>query len=108
MNLQITSLKKIFNIRKLFDGIPNYKPNPIDIPQLNKFSTLSKTQLYKIIMEMPSRTCELDIIPMEFLKKVLVHCILAIAKVVSLSLSMGNFFKDWKLAIVRPLIKSIK
>ena len=24
-------LKKIINIRKLFDGIPNYKPNPTDI-----------------------------------------------------------------------------
>ena len=51
-------LEKILNIRKLFDGIPNYKPNPIDIPQLNKFSTLSETQFYKIIMEMPSRTCD--------------------------------------------------
>ena len=101
-------LEKILNIRKLFDGIPNYKPNPIDIPQLNKFSTLSETQPYKIIMEMPSRTCELDIIPMEFLKKVLVHCIPAIIKVVNLSLSMGNFFEDWKLDIVRPFIKSIK
>ena len=59
-------------------------------------------------MEMPSRTCELDIIPTEFLKKVLVHCIPAIAKVVNLSLSMEHFFEDWKLAIVRPLIKSIK
>ena len=59
-------------------------------------------------MEMPSRTCELGIIPMEFLKKVLAYCIPAKTKVVNLSLSMGNFFEDWKLVIVRPLIKSIK
>ena len=59
-------------------------------------------------MEMPSRTCKLDLIPTEFLKKVLDQCIPAITKVVNLSLSMGNFFKVWKLAIVRPLIKSIK
>ena len=45
---------------------------------------------------------------MEFLKKVLVHCIPTISKVVNLSLSMGNSFEDWKLAIVRPVIKSIK
>ena len=57
---------------------------------------------------MPSRTCELDIIPMEFLTKVLVHCIPTITKVVNLSLSTENFFEDWKLAIVRLLIKSIK
>ena len=101
-------LKKILNIRKLFDGIPNYKPNPINIPLLNKFSILSETQCYKIIMEMQSTTCELDIIPTEFLKKVLKHCIPAITKVVNLSLSSGHFFEDWKLAIVRPLIKSLK
>ena len=86
-------LEKILNIRKLFNGIPNYKPNPINIPLLNKFSILSEIQLYKIIMEMPSITSELDIIPIEFLKKVLVHCIPAIIKVVNLSLSLGNFFK---------------
>ena len=59
-------------------------------------------------MEMPSRTCELDIIPTEFLKKVCMHCIPVITKVVNLSLSMGHFYEDWKLAIVRPLMKSIK
>ena len=62
-------LEKICNIRKLFNGIPNYKPTPTNIPPLNKFSTLPESQLYKIIMEMPSTTCELDIIPTKFLKK---------------------------------------
>ena len=39
-------LEKICNIRKLFDGIPNYKPTPTNTPPLNKFSTLSESQLY--------------------------------------------------------------
>ena len=59
-------------------------------------------------MEMPSKTCELDIIPTEFLKKVLMHCIPAITNIINLSLSMGHFYEDWKLDIVKPLIKSIK
>ena len=59
-------------------------------------------------MDMPSKTCELDLIPTEFLKKVLVHCIDAITKVVNLSLNMGGFYEEWKLVIVRPLIKAIK
>ena len=101
-------LKKICNIRKLFDNIPNYKPTPTNTPPLNKFSTLSESQLYKIIMEMSSTTCKLDIIPTKFLKKVLSHCIPALTKVVNLSLSTGHFYEDWKLAIVRPLIKSQK
>ena len=36
------------------------------------------------------------------------HCIPAITKVVSLLLNMGDFYAEWKLAIVRPLIKVIK
>ena len=36
------------------------------------------------------------------------HCIPALTKVVNLSLGLGHFFEDWKLAIVRPLIKSLK
>ena len=57
---------------------------------------------------MPSRTCELYLIPTEFLKKVLVHCIPTITKVINLSLSTGDFSKEWKLAIVQSLIKTIK
>ena len=101
-------LKKFCNIRKLFNGIPNYIPTPTNIPPLNKFPILTESQLYKTIMEMPSTTCELDIISTKFLKKVLTHCIPALTKVVNLSLRTGHFFKDWKLAIVRPLIKSLK
>ena len=80
---------------------------PLIYHHLKKFSILSETQLYKKIMEMPSTTCELDIIPTEFLKKVLVHCIPTITKAVNFSLCLGHFFEDWKLAIVRPLIKSL-
>ena len=88
-------LEKILNIRKLFDGIYNYTPNSRDVPQINKFSTLTESQLYRIIMEMPSRTCELDLIPTEFLKKVLVPCIPAITKVINLSLNVGHFYEGW-------------
>ena len=56
-------------------------------------------------MEMPLKTCELDLIPTEFLKKVLVHHIPAITKVVNLSLNTGDFYEEWKLAIVRLLIR---
>ena len=79
-----------------------------EVPQQSKFSALTESQLYRIIMEMPSRTCELDLIPTEFLKKVLVHCIPTVTKVINLSLSTGYFYEEWKLAIVRPLIKVTK
>ena len=59
-------------------------------------------------MEMPLKSCELDLIPTEFLKRVFVHCIPAITKVIHLSLSMGDFCEEMKLAIVRPLKKTIK
>ena len=75
-------------------------PNSREVPQLNKFSTLTECQLYTVIMEICHKTCELDLIPTEFLGKILVHCIPAINKVVNLSLNMQDFFEEWKLAIV--------
>ena len=107
-NLHITSLKKILNIRKLFDGIPNYKPKSNDVPQLNRFSTLSESQLYRIIIKMPSRTCELDKnsyrIPQES------TCALYTGnnQCCQLIIKHGALYEDWKLAIGRPLIESIK
>ena len=36
------------------------------------------------------------------------HCTPAITKVVNLSLNIGDFYEEWKLAIVRPLMKAVK
>ena len=89
-------LEKILKIGKLFDGIPNYTPNSKEVPQLNKLSTLTESQLYyRKIMEMASKTCELDWIPKEFLKKVLGHCIPAMTKIVNFIIKLRGLL--WRM-----------
>ena len=45
-------------------------------------------------MGIPSKTCELDLIPTEFMKKVLLHCTPAITKVANLSLTQETSMKN--------------
>ena len=54
-------LEKILNIRKFPDGLTNYTPNSRKVPELNKFFTLTESQLYRIIMEMPSKMYDQDL-----------------------------------------------
>ena len=58
-------------------------------------------------MSMPTKSCELDALPIKILKSVLDKYVLIITKVINLSLSKGVFVGKWKTAIVRPLLKKI-
>ena len=44
--------------------------------------------------------------PTALLKKILPRCIDAIAQLVNISLTMGEFCLEWKTAVVRPLLKN--
>ena len=70
--------------------------------------TINEHDLRDKIMKMPDKSCELDIMTTSLLKRVLNSCLPAIARVVNLSLDKGEFCTNWKTAIVKPLIKSIK
>ena len=56
---------------------------------------------------MKTKTCELDPIPTKLLKEHLNLFLPIITKLVNVSLSTGEFFIDWKCAIVRPLLKKV-
>ena len=58
-------------------------------------------------MSMKSRCCELDALPTSILKRMIDVCLPSITKIVSLSLEMGQFTYQWKVAIVRPLLKKL-
>ena len=60
---------KMQNIRKLFNGMHKYAPKINDTPQLEGFSTLTDDDIYKTIMGMPSKSCELDILLTTLLKR---------------------------------------
>ena len=84
-----------------------YTPKTSDTWQLEGFSTLTYEEIYKTIIGMPSKSCELNILPTTFLKKVLKCCLPSIAKIVNLSLVTGEFCDKWKPAVVWQLIKAL-
>ena len=72
---------------------------------LENFLPLSYNEIHKEILSMNNKTCELDHIPTEILKRILPAILGTIREIVNLSLFSGNFAQDWKTAIVRPLLK---
>ena len=55
---------------------------------------------------MNNKTCELDHIPTQVLKRILPIILGAITDIVNISLSTGRFAHNWKTAIVKPLLKT--
>ena len=100
-------LDKIEKIRSKPTTTRPYIPKAYNTPALQRFATLTEDQLCKVIMDMPTKSCELDIISTKLLKQVLHSCIPAIMKIINLSLDKGDFSSQWKSAVVCPLIKSL-
>ena len=95
---------QIEKIHIKFKTIPAYQPKTA-ITLLTKFSPITKDKIYKEIMEIKNKSCELDIICTSVFKQLLPVCIDTISQIVSLLLTSGNFCMPWKTAIVRPLVK---
>ena len=98
--------QKIDKIRQQFNHIPQYIVPPRDTPVLKSFTKIAEHDLLKLIREMPTKTCESDIIPTRLLKEVLPTIIPSLTKIANLSTSKGVFSETQKSATVKPLIKS--
>ena len=94
-------LEKIQNTHDKFTRI-EFKPSTNQqVPLLRTFLPLS----CKEILSMNNKTCEVDDIPTETLKRILPAILGTIAAIVNLSLSTGSFAHEWKTAVVKPLLK---
>ena len=58
-------------------------------------------------MEMKAKMNELDLLPVKFLKENLEKFIGLLANIVNISLESGVFAKEWKRALLHPLIKKV-
>ena len=56
---------------------------------------------------MPAKHCDLDPIPSQVLKDLALYLAEELTKLVNVSLMNGVYAKEWKLAIVKPLLKKI-
>ena len=77
--------------RSKLTAVKPYTSKEYDTPALQRFTTLTEDQLYKVIMDMTTKSCELDIIPTGLLKQILKNCIPAITKIINISLDKGDF-----------------
>ena len=100
-------LNKILTIRKQFEDISPYMPTTKDILILWKFAPMSENEVKEIIMSMKSKCHELDALPTSFLKRMIDVCLPSITKIVNVSLETGQFTYQWKVVIVRPLLKKL-
>ena len=81
--------------------VQDYKP----IYHFLEFSQITEEHLKKIMYFMQTKSCESDVIQTNFLKHHLHEFAVILMKIINKSLELGIFVEDWKVAIIRPLVK---
>ena len=101
-------IDKIQTIRDSLKVHEKYVPKGREIKvKLETFRQLNSKELCEIVMNLKSKSCELDNIPTTFLKRNIDEFLVVLGIVVNSSLETGVFDDRWKTAIVRPLIKQM-
>ena len=88
-----------------FEGDDKYSPPIRPCTKLQKFKPLTEEQALNVINQMHYTTCELDQCNTKFLMKFKDILIGTITKIINISLTSGQYLDEWKVAVVRPLIK---
>ena len=69
------------------------------------FEPLSQEEVENIINTSPSKSCDMDPIPMTLLKEILPSVITILTEIINKSLTSGIFPDSLKIALVKPLLK---
>ena len=72
---------------------------------MNSFQSILERDVEKRICKLPSKSCELDLMPTTLLKAVVEVVYPVITCIINMSLLSGEFYKSLKVAHVKPLIK---
>ena len=99
-------MSKIEKIREELEGYILYKPQGQNVREFSNFRLFSDEEVRTIVMGMKTKSCEMDPIPTELLKKCIVEVLPTITKIINISLRDGVFVDGWKTAIIHPLLKS--
>ena len=92
----------IITIRESLEKTRIYIPTEDrQISTMKQFDLCTEGQIRKLILSMPSKSCELDVIPTRLLKepKVLDVLVPSICDIMNTSLYEGTFVDSWKLAL---------
>ena len=91
---------KVKKIRVELDVHPMYQPTSANIHQPNNFVEMSEEEERKVINSMATKSCDIDPVPTNLLKKSLEGMLHIIMKIINLSLTQGFFVSTWKTAVV--------
>ena len=95
---------KINIIRKNFDTVLLNNPHT-NVASLKVFEKATASEVRKVIMNSPNKSCELDSITTWLLKECIDELLPRITTLINRSLSIGKFPEHFKEAINRPLLK---
>ena len=98
---------KILLIREKFRDIAEYYPPTSQASKLAKFAPLTSQDILKTINQLKTKSCELETMPTHIFKQIALTITGLITKIVNLSLENGEFYRSWKVAVVRPLLKKL-
>ena len=98
---------KILKIRKVLETTPPYTAEQQAVPRLTKLAPMTEEEVHKVIVSLKTKSCELDTMPTDILKKMMPVVLPLITKIINLSLTQGDFCRSWKTAVVQPLLKKL-
>ena len=98
-------IAKIHTIRDRLDSLLVYDHKDSSPSKLAKFEHLTEEEVRQIIKAMPSKCCDIDVIPASLLKEALELLLPTLIKLVNLSLAEGVSIQEWKIVLVKPLLK---
>ena len=84
-------ISKIDKIHENFIGIPAFAPEVTDVPIFKKFAPLTPSQVPKLVVDMQTKSCELDPIPTHVFKQMLPVLISIITHIFNTSLNNACF-----------------
>ena len=107
-------VEKIRNIHSKLDNLAftlpiNLHDNGADaqpaVAQLNAFTALSEDDVRQLIQNSNKKSCSLDPLPTPVALDYIDILLPVINKIINLSLVSGQFAKEWKCALINPLLK---
>jgi len=101
---------KVAQVRLDLDSVggePHCAPPSMTTPEsdITEFQALTENQVQKLVMQSPSKSCQLDPLPTWLLKGCLVELLPIITSIVNSSMQSGVVPDRLKAALVRPLLK---
>ena len=98
-------LNKIEKISEHFKGKEKHSPPNRSCTKLPGFKPLTKEQVLNLIQHMHYTTCAMDPCNTKFLMKFKDTLIGTTTKITNISLTTGQYLDEWKIAVVRHLVK---